>query len=283
MLAPAQRQKEKSRKAWATRHMLKKIVCALLIYFALCACPGLSQVKARVISGQRTDGFGSYLLVIPSNEFRKDELLQLAKRYLRRYSNINLLQVGIYVDRETAADSRGKHIDHYSFDMWKREFASGKQKKSLCAAELLKYGTAATLRIRYPDAKIEEIVITGENVFHPIVSGVAFNLLHMTVVFQGFSTARELMPMLYFSTSKGLTAEDAEAFAKTFLRMSGASRLKIYMRQDEWFISDSFYPWNNPFSAAEAPPSEAEAARSDEFLCAPAEKQACYQSHVGVR
>jgi hypothetical protein len=86
--------------------------------------------------------------------------------------------------------------------VWKSEFEARKQKNSLRAAELLKYGDSASLRIRYSDGRIEEIEIVGRNVFRPVINGVALHLLHVSFSRQGFGNPKQVVPHFYFSISK---------------------------------------------------------------------------------
>jgi hypothetical protein len=263
--------------------MPKKIIFLLTLCFALDIRPSCAQMNYKVIEEQETDGLASYVVVVPADEFRKDDLLRLANEYLRRYGKLKLLNVGIYTDSATADDSAGKKMFDFTYGVWMSEFETRKQNNSMCAAELLKYGGAATLRIRYSDGRIEEVAITDGNVFHPAVNGMALNLLHVSFARQGFGNAKQLIPHFYFRVSKKLTAQEAGIIAKSILRTSGASKLEVHLRQDEWFIFDAYYPWMNPFSQTDAPPTETEAAQSVEYLCKPAEEQACYQSSVGAR
>jgi hypothetical protein len=263
--------------------MLKKTIFLYTLYIALGAPPGFAQKGAEVIEKQAGDGMAFYTVAIPADEFTRDNLLQLAKRYLRRHAKVRLLNLGIYVGIPAARDSTGKHMIHFTYDQWKQEFDRRKESNSLSAAELLKYGAAATLRIRYSDGRIEEIPITGDNVFHPIVGGLKLNLLHVTGVLQGFDGSKQLIPLFYFSLSKEISTQDARKLAASLLRSSAVSKMEIRMREDEWFIFDPHYPWRNPFTSVEAAPTEKEAARSVEFLCKPSETQSCYQSSAGTR
>jgi hypothetical protein len=221
-------------------------------------------------------------LVIPVDEFKKEGLLRLSNQFLHRYEKLKLLNVGIYTDDTTASDSAGKGKFDFTYGVWKSEFEARRQKNSLRAAELLKYGDSASLRIRYSDGRIEEIEIVGRNVFRPVINGVALHLLHVSFPRQGFGNAKQVVPHFYFSISETPTSQDAAIIATSIFRASDAKKMKLHLRQDEWFIFDAYYPWMNPFTEPGFPPTQAEAARSAEFLCNPAEEQACYQSSLGV-
>lgn len=262
--------------------MLKRIVFLLIIDITLNTCSLFAQRGVEVVKHEEADGLVSYTLVIPHREFTKDSLLQLANAYLARFHQASFLNVGIFIDRPTALNSAGKGIDHLSFDWWKHEFENRMQIKSLSAAELLKYGGAATLRIRYGDGHIEEIPVRGKNLFHSTVDGMNLDLLHVTCVFQGFVTNKQLFPILYFRTSKDITFQKAEELAKLIFTKSGVIRMKINFRTDDWFIFDTFYPWLNPFSPAGGPPTEAQAARSAQYLCVLPGVTACYQTSGGT-
>jgi hypothetical protein len=254
----------------------------LFLCFTLDMHTNWARTDYRIIEKQEAAGLASYLLVVPVDEFKKEDLLRLSNQFLHRYEKLKLLNVGIYTDTATASDSAGKGKFDFTYGVWKSEFETREEKNSLRAAELLKYGGSASLRIRYSDGRIEEIEIVGRNVFRPVINGVALHLLHVSFPRQGFGNARQVVPHLYFSVSKTPTLQDAGIIATSIFRTSGAKKIKVHLRQDGWFIFDAYYPWMNPFAEPGPPPTETEAARSAEFLCNPAEEQTCYQSSVGV-
>ncbi len=258
------------------------VMLLLMIFLVAGSNSGFAQDKAVLIEEQKASGFASYVVVIPIVEFRREVLIRLANEYLGRYEKLELLQVGVYTDRKTALDSTGKKVFDFTYSAWKNEFENRKQGKPMRAAEFLKYGSAATLRIRYPDRRVEEIAITGETTFHPPVNGMTPALLHVSFVRQGFGESKELIPHFYFSVPKRITPEEAQLFATSFRRTSGVSKIEIHLRQDEWFIFDAHYPWVNAFTQSEKPPTQTEAAKSVEFLCRPTEEQSCYQSSGGT-
>lgn len=144
-------------------------------------------------------------------------------------------------------------------------------------------GGAATLRARFADGRVEEAALTGDDVFHSSVNGVALNLLWVAYSREGFGDSKQLIPILYFTISKPLSAEEASVLAASICRTSGIPRIETRIRQDQWFIFDAHYPWRNPFASIEAAPSEREAAQSVEFLCKTWEKQACYVTSIPTR
>jgi len=231
----------------------------------------------------RGQDMASSAVVIPLTQFNDEVLLQLATEYLSRFQGVRLLQIGIYTDDNTARDSKGKTAFHVTYDYWKREFEKRAKRKSICAAVLLKYGNSATLRIRHADGEIKEIKIADDNAFHPALGGLTLHLLHVSFVNQGFGDAKQLIPHFYFSLPKKISPDEAEMLAKAFLVVLGVSTATLNFREDEWYIFDTFYPWLNPFTKAETPPTPKEAAKSVEFLCTPAREVACFQSSRGTR
>src|SRR5271165_7195882 len=126
------------------------LVVAFLCVFSS-PCTAQLPVPVREQNG---DGMLSALFVLPSNKFTDGTLLELAKEYLHRHEHVKLIQVGFYTDEEAASDSRGKSIDHVSYDRWKVEFEKRAQKKSVRAGVLLKYGNYATLKVHDEDGNI---------------------------------------------------------------------------------------------------------------------------------
>jgi len=263
--------------------MFNKTILICSISLAMSAVASFARQGLDTVERQVADGLASYTVVIPADQFKRDRLIELARQYLERYNGIELLNVGFYIDRGAARDSMGKTMVHFTYQQWKDEFNRRKDNHLLSAAEVLKYGGAATLRIRHSDGHIEEIEITGKNVFHASVGSSTLNLLQVTLVGQGLGGSKQLTPHFYFSIPSKITPEEAAALSKSILRASGLSKMEIRIRQDEWFIFDRSYPWRNPFSPVETAPSESEAAESAEFICKPAENQTCYQSSVGTR
>jgi hypothetical protein len=261
--------------------MPKRSLFLLTICIALDMCPSFAQTGVEVIERHEEHSLASYKVIVPASGFMKENLLQLANGYIQSHDQVRFLDVGIHADRAAAQDSSGKGIFHVSYGRWKHEFENKQRESSMPAAELLKDAVGATLRIRYADGRIEEVALSGENAFHPTINGIRLNLLHVTIVRQGFGTAKRWVPILYLSVPKMFTAQEAGIFAESIFRISGVPNPEILLRSDQWFIFDPYYPWMNPFAFAEMAPSEAEAARSAEFLCKPAEPQGCHQISAG--
>jgi len=232
---------------------------------------------------QKADGFASYSLTIPKTEFKKDVLLQLAKEYVSADGSLNLVQVGVFTEEKAAHDFMGKNVFDITYGLWKSEFENRIGEPRFGVGILLKYGPSATLRIRYPNGRIEEIIVLGQNAFHPVVNGLLLNFLHVSFVNQGFGKGKRLVPHLYIQVPQSATSEEAEAFAKSIARLVGTPNIEVHLREDNWFIFDAHYPWVNPFVHEEMPPTESEAAKSVEFICKPGEKELCYQSSSGIK
>jgi hypothetical protein len=223
----------------------------------------------------------SALFVLPSSKFTDRSLLDMAKEYLHRHEHVKLIQVGFYTDEEAASDSRGKSIDHVSYGLWKVEFEKRAQMKPVRAGVLLKYGSYATLKVHDADGNTRELSIDGESAFHPFVGGVALDLLHVGFAKQGFGAANKLTAHFYFTIPRKMSSKEARSIAESFFRIVDVRGVVVHFREDEWFIFDPFYPWNNLFLKAKAPPTLDDAAKSVEFLCKPSQGDACYQTSLG--
>jgi hypothetical protein len=252
----------------------------LVGFLCLFSSPCAAQLPAPA-DEQNGDGMVSALFVLPSNKFTDASLLEMAKEYLSRHERIELIEVGFYTDDETAWDSRGKLIDHVSYDLWKAEFEKRAQKQSVRAGVLLKYGSYAALRVRDADGNIREITIDGASLFHPQVGGVALDLLHVTFAKQGFGTANKLTAHFYFTLPGRVSSKEARSIAESFFRIVRVRDVVVHFREDEWFIFDTFYPWNNLFTRAKTPPTLGDSAKSVEYLCKPSQGETCYQTSLG--
>ena len=262
---------------------MKKTALSLVLVFFADAYKCHAQDVAVPIEEQRAPAMASALLVIPAAEFKDDVLLQLAKKFLAQYGNLKLVQIGIYTDAGLAYASKGKTTFHVTYEYWKREFEQREQNKSICAAVVLKYGNSASLRIRHADGQIKEIGIVGANVFHPSVEGFALNLLHVSFVTQGFGNDEHLTANFYFTLPKRIDSIEATRLAKSFFDTLGISNVTFNLREDGWFIFDPFYPYMNPFSKEETPPTLKETAKSVAFLCTPQQEDVCFQWSLGTK
>ena len=262
--------------------MTKKLLC-LFFLLVFCLCKGQAQDTTATIKEQHAPEMASFVVIVPVTEFREDNLRKLANEYLGRSQTVKLLNVGMFTERAPAYDSLGKTTYHISYDVWKEEFEKRAQDKSERAAVLLKCGNSATLRIRNLNGEIEEIKIAGENAFHPTVAGVALDILHVSFVDQGFGDARELTAHFYVKVPKRITPKEASELAKSFFDTLGLSNVTLHLREDDLFIFDPFYPWMNPFTKSETPPSLKDTARSAQFLCSPRQEGTCFQSALGSK
>jgi len=262
---------------------MKKTALSLVLVFFADSYKCDAQDVAVPIEEQKAPAMASTLLVISAAEFKDDVLLQLARKYLSEYRNLKLVQIGIYTDASLAYASKGKTTFHVTYEYWKREFEEREQNKSICAAVVLKYGNSASLRIRHADGQIKEIGIVGTNVFHPALDGVALNLLHVSFVNQGFGNDEHLTAHFYFTLPERIDSKEATRLAKSFFDTLGISNVTFNLREDGWFIFDTFYPYMNPFSKEETPPTLKEAAKSAEFLCTPQQDDGCFQWSLGTK
>ncbi len=265
------------------RYRMKGTVLRLSLLFL--AGPYICNVQdtATPIEEQKATAMASTLLVIPASDFKDDVLFHLATKYLSQYRNLELVQIAIYTDANLARDSKGKTTFHVTYEYWKREFEERARNKSICAAVVLKYGNSASLRIRHVDGQIKEIKIAGDNVFHPVVEGVALDLVHVSFTYQGFGDASQLTAHFYLTLPRRITSKEATRLAKSFFDRLGISNVDLNLREDGWFIFDTFYPYMNPFSKEERPPTLQEAAKSVEFLCTPQQDDGCFQWSLGTK
>ncbi len=255
-----------------------KIIPLLATCLLLSAWAGLAGTDYRVIEHQEEDGVGTFTVLIPASQFNKESLVNLAKQFLRVYARFSLLDVGIYTDPASVHEFVGAGVTDYTYGIWLREFEARRKRRLPCGAEILKSGTAAGLRIRYYDGRIDEVTIRGRDVFHPVIKGITLDLLHVRCVRQGWGTQARLTPLLYFAVLKNITPREGGAIARSILASSGVPRMSISMRPDGWFMLDPYYPWLNPFRPVDSPPTE-EAKAAWQLLCHPADEQVCSQVH----
>jgi hypothetical protein len=256
-----------------------KIIFLLAACLSSCIAIGFAATSYRVIDHQEEEGIGTYTVLIPASEFRKEALASLAAQFLSRDAHLRFLDVGIYTDRASVYEYTGAGITDYNFETWLNEFEVRRKRPLPCGAEILKSGTAAALRARYSDGHIDELAIRGGSVFHPVIKGLKLDLLHVLCVRQMFGSPRpRLTPQLYFSVSKYITPQEGGAIARAILDSSGVPRMWISLRPDKWFMFDPYYPWVNPFAPVDSPPTT-EAKEAWELLCHPPDEQRCFQAH----
>jgi len=241
---------------------------------------GQTRTIPEPIEELKGDEIASSVVVVPKREFTDIDLTKYASDYISRYRSFKLIQVGFYTEERTAWDFRGKSIDHYSYDYWKKEYEKGISGRPIREATLLAYGSSATLRMRDGNEKIEEITILGSNVFHPTLEGLVLNVLHVGFSAQGQPS--KLTAHFYVIIPKRITPQEADRLAKAFFGRTGARDVTLNLREDEWFVFDAFYPWINPFTRAQAAPTLEETARSVQFSCTPGQEDGCFQSALGT-
>ena len=263
--------------------MKKSILTMLLATLTSGLYPIAMTTKTHLVSEQKSNGLASYVLVIPSEDFNEDELLRVAHRYMAEKPEVKVLQLGIFTEDKAAHDFMGKNVFDITYALWRANFQDRAKKEIPCAAVLLKYGSSATLKVRYPGGKIQEIAVAGENVFHLVKNNVAVDLQHVSVVNQGFGKSRQLVPHFYFTVANPISQDEATRLAESIRDSIGVPSVVVHLREDQWFIFDAHYPWLNPFARTMTAVSESDAASSIEFLCQPAQRESCYQVSKGLR
>jgi hypothetical protein len=237
---------------------------------------------SNIIENQQEDRIAAQTILLSPKEFTEPVLVALSKERLSQYQDVDLLQVRFVTDSSAAHELSGKGIVHISYDTWRHEFGLRKRKGHLKVAELLKIGPNATLRISFPDS-VKEISLMGNNAFRRGVQGMVLELLHTAIVRQGFGKSKRLKAILYYRVNKEISSIEAMTIARSISLQSDSPRLRILIRQDEWYIFDPYYPWFNPFTNVQQAPAEEELARSQEFVCESVSEGGCYQSSSGLK
>ncbi len=253
-----------------------------LLWLIVCPFPASATVNPRIVSEQKEGGLASYILIVPEGTFKKADLLKLANKYMTTNAEVQLLQVGIFTAENVAHDFMGKNVFDTTFSVWKTQVENRLTEHTVCAAVLLKYGSSATLKVRYPNGQIEEIIISGANTFQPNLDKLPMHLQHVSFVNEGFGKGKRLVAHFYCTVGSRVSSSEASKLARSLLLLVGTSRIEVHLREDEWFIFDAHYPWVNLFAQTQVPPTESEAKRSVEFLCKPGEKETCYQVSSGT-
>lgn len=262
----------------ANKRALMTAVPMIVVSLLFCTPFVFPGTAPNMINHEEEGGIGAYTVLISPSEFKKEILMKLAAQFLHDNAHLSVLDVGIFINREAANDFAGAGVFDYSYGNWLMEFEARRKRSLPLCAEVLKCGNSSALRIRYSDGRLEEVAIHGGEVFHPAINGARLDLLHVKCVRQGFGAKARLTPLLYFRVSKDIDANEGGVIARSILRSSGATRMSISMRPDNWFMFDPYYPWVNPFAPVDSPPTKA-AERAWQLLCDPAEERACFQVH----
>jgi hypothetical protein len=255
---------------------LLAIVCLLNANLAV----SQAQAVPEPVEELKGDGIVASAVLVAKENFTETHLTKLAFEYMARYHSSKLIQVGFYTEERTAWDFRGKSVDHFPYEYWKKEYEKRMSSGVIRGATLLAYGNSGTLRIRDGNQQVKEITIVGSNVFHPVLDGLGLNVLHVGFSEQGQPS--KLTAHFYMTIPRSITPKEAEMLAKSFFDTTKVRDVTLNIREDEWFIFDAFYPWLNPFTEAKPAPTLKGTARSVQFLCTPEQENTCFQSALGT-
>ena len=87
---------------------------------------------------EEEDGIGSYTVLVPASEFRKEVLVELATQFLHRRAQLSLLDIGIYTSPADLHHFVGAGVLDYSYGNWLQGFVASRKGTLPCGAELLK-------------------------------------------------------------------------------------------------------------------------------------------------
>src|ERR1039458_1858154 len=95
--------------------MLMRTISLLSLWCLIITSSGFAKTDYKVINHSEEDGIGSYTVLVPASEFKKEILLSLARQFLHSNIQVRLLDIGIYTDRRNVHEFEGAGVFDYTY------------------------------------------------------------------------------------------------------------------------------------------------------------------------
>jgi hypothetical protein len=257
--------------------MAKKLACVgLLLACTVLACA--QSTVSRTVGSEKSGAFEFRRVVVPSDLFYRQQLISMSEEFLRESRNkhaaVLLVSVG---QNQFESLFQGKEMYDFTWNDWQKSYEKLTQQGNWKIAQLVRLGHDATLRIR-TDQGMEEIPISGDNVFHRVIGSKTVDLLWIEPVRKlARSDYRRLHAAIFVQVTPSVNPSDALQISEYLLRKVGSTDSEIHLRHDGWFVRSNSYPTLNPFDPGFHAVSASVVGNSAEFLCAPHQAQTCYE------
>jgi hypothetical protein len=210
------------------------------------------------------------VITVSPVEFNQELIASECNRFLREpRSPLSKL---ILASSQTDALSMrsGKHI-HEVYQSWYPSFVD-QSRSAGPVAELIVFGSNATLRVQDRSRQITRSVLRGHDALTIDLGGTPFELLdfhsaHLAHPVEGVAP-EGLVVDLYFRTSDKLSLGKAKVLTSRMVDRIGIRHgVSVYVRNDTWFIEDPSFPVYYRFSPYEHVPTREEYQTGPQIIC----------------
>jgi hypothetical protein len=215
----------------------------------------------------------SRTVVLSPQDFDERQILKICRTYMSQ----NQAKIAKLVLATTKEDAFYlSKATHTVYESWYPDYIY-KAKHAGPFAELIVFGSGATLRIRHSSGKVTQSVLSERDALAITVDGVTFELLDFH--FQPLAQPEGGSFEFYFRTPHDLSIRLSEELTKAVLRGSGISHAQVNVRNDSWFIDDPDFPTYYRFTEDPLPAREEYKARSQVGCSVTGDSRVLCQGH----
>lgn len=242
-----------------------------------------SQAWAKPVKTLRGNNAVMVAETVPSGSCTLSSVKRLATQYLNENSGAEVLWVGIFTDKDVASDvAMGKGRSETTFQQWRNLYTerNASTRGQVCA-ELVRIGNRASLRFLGKSGKTVDVPITTPGAFHWEVDGHSLELVHVGFA-EVYSGKPQLQTHLYFKSKQKVDLKLGRQLTRRLSATLKGVVLVAHVREDDWFLSSSVYPWVNPFVPDSALPTWEAYKAGAELYCETATGPKPCMEHVGA-
>lgn len=231
------------------------MLCSVLLCMSLCA--------QGLIFEQASSEFFQAAVVVPDQRFREAELLVLARKYIDRHPQQQIVKLFIATTREAAAEalrvSGSGERQYLTFAL--RYLKPGWASWGM--AEAIRIGQNSVLRIRYPNETIRRLVLAGND---PLLLGPASEVIHVYLPPRPDGPP-QTPPVLFVRTTEPLSETTCKRIVAELRSRTGLIEADVRLRNDRWFITSPKMPVRYAFWERQQIPGPVEFIEGPTALC----------------
>ncbi len=184
----------------------------------------------------------------PATPFTLVELERLSRLELSRAKSQRVAHSRFYGSN---GGEQCPKLDHITERDW-RDLYERTSRLPNEIAELISIDGNAVLRFRNASGQVEKRILSGRDPLVQTIRGKTFEVIYLAEWLGRYDgTVR-----LYIRTAAPVSVEDGtELLARMQNVFPKPLSVQLYIRNDEWFMQESYYPYSNPFITNGPPPS----------------------------
>ncbi len=253
---------------------MKRHTC-LLIALLFAAQGVYGELPGALVWSEQDDGYALMRYRAEPRSITMEGMKRLASLCRVALKSKQFAAIQIFSDRADKCLflTKGYHLGYAGWDGLYRTCGH----MPLQAGEIVSWRGGVVVRVRDVTGKVQTRVLEGHNPLRFRHGRCNLDIVHFALP-RGMGSHKESRINLYARVQRPITEVPVERWREVFRKLRGSLPFRIVgldVRNDAWFISESYYPVIPPFVEGAPPPSFEAHLRSKTLECTEMGGEAC--------